>query len=207
MKVVCVGAGYVGASVMAIMAQKNPDSQFTLVDESTERIKQWNSEDMPIHEPGLAEALAEVKGKNLSFVTDDKFEEVISPSDDLSDAKTRSFISHSALTPLSDSRSSRRRMWSTWRWAFRRSSSGSGKGQPQTSLLGSTTLAEWRRASSVIRSRLSWSSLLSLSRSKCHDHACHKNGEKRNNPLKHEHALLKSQSSLKMQHSLLRRAR
>lgn len=50
MKVCCIGAGYVGGPTCAVMALKCPDIQVTVVDRSSERIAQWNSEKLPIYE-------------------------------------------------------------------------------------------------------------------------------------------------------------
>ncbi len=72
-KIACIGAGYVGGPTMAVIAQKNPDIQVTVVDLNQERIKAWNSPnltDLPIYEPGLDEVIAEARGRNLTFSTD-----------------------------------------------------------------------------------------------------------------------------------------
>jgi len=74
-------AGYVGTSLMAIMAQKCTDSQFTLMDSSKERVAKWNSEAPPIHEPGLVGILQEVRGRNLTIVHDDQLAEVMVDAD------------------------------------------------------------------------------------------------------------------------------
>lgn len=50
MKICCIGAGYVGGPTCAVMALKCPDIVVTLVDKSSERIAQWNSEKLPIYE-------------------------------------------------------------------------------------------------------------------------------------------------------------
>lgn len=72
-KICCIGAGYVGGPTMAIIAQKCPHIQVTVVDLNAERIAAWNDEDVnniPIYEPGLSEVVAEARGKNLFFSTD-----------------------------------------------------------------------------------------------------------------------------------------
>jgi len=69
----CLGAGYVGGPTMAVIAQKNPDINVTCVDLNTQRIKDWNSEDLtklPIYEPGLDEVIREARGRNLFFSTE-----------------------------------------------------------------------------------------------------------------------------------------
>lgn len=69
-KVCCIGAGYVGGPTCSVIASKCPDIQVTVVDISEERIRAWNSEALPIYEPGLYEIVQECRGKNLFFSTD-----------------------------------------------------------------------------------------------------------------------------------------
>lgn len=72
-KICCIGAGYVGGPTMAVIAQKCPHIQVTVVDLNQERIAAWNDADVnkiPIYEPGLAEIVAEARGRNLFFSTD-----------------------------------------------------------------------------------------------------------------------------------------
>ena len=72
-KICCIGAGYVGGPTMAIIAQKCPHIQVTVVDLNTERIAAWNDENVdniPIYEPGLAPVVTEARGRNLFFSTD-----------------------------------------------------------------------------------------------------------------------------------------
>jgi len=72
-KIACIGAGYVGGPTMAVIAQKNPNVQVTVVDLNKERIANWNHEDLsrlPIYEPGLDAVVAEARGRNLFFSTD-----------------------------------------------------------------------------------------------------------------------------------------
>lgn len=64
-KICCIGAGYVGGPTMAMIASKCPHIKVTVVDISVKRIKQWNSADLPIYEPGLDECVKAVRGKNL----------------------------------------------------------------------------------------------------------------------------------------------
>jgi len=66
----CLGAGYVGGPTCCIIAQQCPDIQVIVVDKSAERIAAWNSPDLPIYEPGLAEVVEECRGRNLVFSTD-----------------------------------------------------------------------------------------------------------------------------------------
>jgi UDPglucose 6-dehydrogenase len=72
-KICCIGAGYVGGPTMAVIAQKCPHIQVTVVDLNVERIAAWNdenSDNIPIYEPGLSAIVAENRGKNLFFSTD-----------------------------------------------------------------------------------------------------------------------------------------
>ncbi|MCP4267404.1 MAG: nucleotide sugar dehydrogenase [Candidatus Brocadiaceae bacterium] len=68
--ILCIGAGYVGGPTMAMLALKNPDYKVIVVDINSERIEAWNSENLPIYEPGLLEVVQKVRGKNLFFSTD-----------------------------------------------------------------------------------------------------------------------------------------
>lgn len=69
-KICCMGAGYVGGPTCSVIALKCPDIIVTVVDKSKERIAQWNSDKLPIYEPGLDEVVAKCRGKNLFFSTD-----------------------------------------------------------------------------------------------------------------------------------------
>jgi UDPglucose 6-dehydrogenase len=68
--VLCIGAGYVGGPTMTIIANKCPDYKVTVVDISEERIDAWNSDELPIFEPGLLERVQKARGTNLFFSTD-----------------------------------------------------------------------------------------------------------------------------------------
>ena len=68
--ILCIGAGYVGGPTMAMLALKNPDYKVIVVDINSERIKAWNSDNLPIYEPGLLEIVQKVRDKNLFFSTD-----------------------------------------------------------------------------------------------------------------------------------------
>ncbi len=69
-KVLCIGAGYVGGPTMAMIAKKNPNVLVTVVDINKKRIAAWNSDILPIYEPGLDEVVKAARGKNLFFSTD-----------------------------------------------------------------------------------------------------------------------------------------
>jgi len=68
--ILCIGAGYVGGPTMAMIACKCPQYKVTVVDVNPTRIAQWNSDDLPIYEPGLDEIVKTARGKNLFFSTD-----------------------------------------------------------------------------------------------------------------------------------------
>lgn len=71
-KICCIGAGYVGGPTMAVIAQKCPHIQVTVVDLNVDRIALWNDpnvENIPIYEPGLSDVVAEARGRNLFFST------------------------------------------------------------------------------------------------------------------------------------------
>ena len=69
MKICCIGAGYVGGPTMAVIAQKAPDIRVTVVDLNQDRIDAWNSETLPIYEPGMDAVVKEGRGRNLFFST------------------------------------------------------------------------------------------------------------------------------------------
>jgi len=70
MKICCIGAGYVGGPTMAKIAQKCPDITVTVVDINAQRIAAWQTNDLPVYEPGLLEVVKEARGRNLFFSTE-----------------------------------------------------------------------------------------------------------------------------------------
>ncbi len=55
---------------MAMIAYKCPQHKVTVVDINPDRIDEWNSDNLPIYEPGLDEVVKEARGRNLFFSTD-----------------------------------------------------------------------------------------------------------------------------------------
>ena len=55
---------------MAMIALKCPHIEVVVLDLNEERIKAWNSESLPIYEPGLYEVVIAARGRNLFFSTD-----------------------------------------------------------------------------------------------------------------------------------------
>ncbi len=68
MRILTIGAGYVGALTMAVMAKHNKEHDFVVVDIDHQRINEWNSDTLPIFEPGLDDIARETR--NLTFSTD-----------------------------------------------------------------------------------------------------------------------------------------
>ena len=68
--ILCIGAGYVGGPTMAVIARHCPEWRVVVVDVNEERIRAWESEQLPIYEPGLDEVVRQVRGRNLFFSTD-----------------------------------------------------------------------------------------------------------------------------------------
>ncbi len=66
----CIGAGYVGGPTMAMIAKQCPDIPVHVVDLNKQRIDQWNSDNLPVYEPGLDEVVRQARGRNLKFSTD-----------------------------------------------------------------------------------------------------------------------------------------
>ena len=64
---------------MAIIALKCPEITVNVVDLNEQRIKEWNSDHLPIYEPGLFEVVKQTRSKNLHFST--KVEECIQEAD------------------------------------------------------------------------------------------------------------------------------
>uniref|UniRef100_A0A8C9RKX3 UDP-glucose 6-dehydrogenase n=1 Tax=Scleropages formosus TaxID=113540 RepID=A0A8C9RKX3_SCLFO len=69
-RICCIGAGYVGGPTCSVIAQMCPEVTVTVVDVNEERIRAWNSENLPIFEPGLQEVVESCRGVNLFFSTD-----------------------------------------------------------------------------------------------------------------------------------------
>lgn len=69
-KICCLGAGYVGGPTMATVAANCPDIKVFVCDLNQKRVDAWNSDKLPIYEPGLEEVVAKSVGKNLVFTTD-----------------------------------------------------------------------------------------------------------------------------------------
>lgn len=68
----CIGAGYVGGPTMAVIADRCPGIQVTVVDLNAERIAAWNDADLsqlPVYEPGLDAVVGRARGRNLHFST------------------------------------------------------------------------------------------------------------------------------------------
>ena len=55
---------------MAMIAKNCPEHKITVVDINKDRIDRWNSDELPIYEPGLLKVVKEARGRNLFFQTD-----------------------------------------------------------------------------------------------------------------------------------------
>ena len=66
----CIGAGYVGGPTMAMIAMKCLQINVQVVDINEKIIQQWNSDELPVYEPGLLEVVKECRGRNLTFTTE-----------------------------------------------------------------------------------------------------------------------------------------
>ncbi|NXD09422.1 UGDH dehydrogenase, partial [Nothocercus nigrocapillus] len=68
-RICCIGAGYVGGPTCSVIAQMCPHIQVTVVDVNEARVRAWNSDTLPIYEPGLKEVVESCRGRNLFFST------------------------------------------------------------------------------------------------------------------------------------------
>lgn len=68
--ILCIGAGYVGGPTMAVIAKNCPEHRVVVVDINQDKINAWNSDQLPIYEPGLVEVVNCGRGRNLFFSTD-----------------------------------------------------------------------------------------------------------------------------------------
>jgi UDPglucose 6-dehydrogenase len=68
--ILCIGAGYVGGPTMAVIADRCPHVRVTVTDMNVDRIDAWNSDSLPIYEPGLDAVVSRARGRNLFFSTD-----------------------------------------------------------------------------------------------------------------------------------------
>ncbi|KAI7693607.1 UDP-glucose 6-dehydrogenase [Sarcoptes scabiei] len=66
-KICCIGAGYVGGPTCAVIAKMCQHIRVCVVDSNRNRIDQWNSNNLPIYEPGLDAIVQDRIGKNLFF--------------------------------------------------------------------------------------------------------------------------------------------
>ena len=69
-RLLCIGAGHVGGPTMAVIAARCPQYEVTVVDISAERIRAWQTDSLPVYEPGLLEVVRQARGRNLFFSTD-----------------------------------------------------------------------------------------------------------------------------------------
>jgi UDPglucose 6-dehydrogenase len=68
--ILCIGAGYVGGPTMAVIASHCPEYRVVVVDINPDKIAAWQSDQLPIYEPGLDEVVRRARGRNLFFSTD-----------------------------------------------------------------------------------------------------------------------------------------
>ena len=68
--ILCIGAGYVGGPTMSVIAKHCPEHRVVVVDINAARIAAWQSEQLPIYEPGLEEVVRCGRDRNLFFSTE-----------------------------------------------------------------------------------------------------------------------------------------
>lgn len=69
-KICVIGAGYVGATISAVIAAKCKYIKVIVVDKDIHLIKEWNDGGIPIREPSLDNLIAKALSKNLFFSAD-----------------------------------------------------------------------------------------------------------------------------------------
>ncbi|OGV64375.1 MAG: UDP-glucose 6-dehydrogenase [Lentisphaerae bacterium RIFOXYB12_FULL_65_16] len=69
-RILCIGAGYVGTPTMAVIADNCPECDLVVVDVNADKIRAWQSDNLPLFEPGLLDVLKRVRGRNLLFSSD-----------------------------------------------------------------------------------------------------------------------------------------
>ena len=65
--ILCIGAGYVGGPTMAVIASHCPEHRVVVVDINESRIAAWQSDKLPIYEPGLDAVVRVGLNRNLFF--------------------------------------------------------------------------------------------------------------------------------------------
>ena len=68
--ILCIGAGYVGGPTMAVIAKNCPEHRVTVVDINAAKIAAWQTDNLPIFEPGLLDVVRSARGRNLFFSSD-----------------------------------------------------------------------------------------------------------------------------------------
>jgi len=68
--ILCIGAGYVGGPTMAVIASHCPQHRVVVVDINAARIAAWQSDRLPIYEPGLEAVVRSALNRNLFFSTE-----------------------------------------------------------------------------------------------------------------------------------------
>jgi UDPglucose 6-dehydrogenase len=69
-RITCLGSGYVGGPTSAVTAFKSLNIEVTVVDVNPHRIAAWQSDSLPVYEPGLYDIVRTARQTNLFFSTD-----------------------------------------------------------------------------------------------------------------------------------------
>ena len=70
LRICCIGAGYVGGPTMAVIANQCPDIRVCVVDINQRQIDRWNSDNLPIFEPGLDDMVKAARGRKQSEIAE-----------------------------------------------------------------------------------------------------------------------------------------
>ena len=63
--ILCIGAGYVGGPTMSVIADRCADLRVVVADINAERVRQWNSDELPVYEPGLDAIVKRAMARDL----------------------------------------------------------------------------------------------------------------------------------------------
>jgi len=100
LNIACIGAGYVGGPTMAVIADRCPDVSVTVIDLNEARIAAWNSDTLPVYEPGLDDVVRRTRGRNLRFIPQREGAAAVAAADEEGGEDTHGGAVMTAARPL-----------------------------------------------------------------------------------------------------------